>query len=180
MNLSEYRKIARLTALPAALDVTGYLAPMIAGEVGEIYGTLAKANRDGWDTDTRYKAVAKEIGDVLWGVAVLIDFVEPELSEDARHDAWANVARIEELTPEAALKIAYDRAGDIISAAMIRNPVGDYFIYSSAVKLWDHIEHNAGLFVDGHYTFDEVLHMNADKLADRMARNVISGSGNDR
>jgi NTP pyrophosphatase (non-canonical NTP hydrolase) len=70
MNMDEYQEAAHLLALPSALS-NDYLVPGLAGETGEVCSLFAKMARDGANPHEFDEKVAKELGDVLWFIAVL-------------------------------------------------------------------------------------------------------------
>jgi NTP pyrophosphatase (non-canonical NTP hydrolase) len=69
MNLREYQELAERLALPTALN-DQYLSLGLAGEAGEVASLFAKAVRDSQGLVNR-ESLKKELGDVLWFVAVL-------------------------------------------------------------------------------------------------------------
>lgn len=69
MDLIQYQELAKGTALPTALN-DSYLFSGLAGEAGEVNSLHAKAVRDGVPDDFKSK-LTKELGDVLWFVAVI-------------------------------------------------------------------------------------------------------------
>lgn len=68
MNLNDYQEKALSFRLPSADNV--YATFMLAGEVGEFYGKVAKAIRDG-QPEGFQESLAKELGDILWGIAAI-------------------------------------------------------------------------------------------------------------
>lgn len=69
MNLREYQELAARFALPTSLN-REYLSLGLAGEAGEVASLVAKAVRDN-DGNVNRESLKKELGDVLWFVAVL-------------------------------------------------------------------------------------------------------------
>jgi NTP pyrophosphatase (non-canonical NTP hydrolase) len=69
MNLREYQELAAKFALPTALN-REYLSLGLAAEAGEVASLVAKAVRDS-DGNLNRELLKKELGDVLWFVAVL-------------------------------------------------------------------------------------------------------------
>jgi len=69
MNLREYQEMAARLALPSALN-DQYLSLGLVGEAGEVASLFAKAVRDSGNLVNR-DSLKKELGDVLWFVAVL-------------------------------------------------------------------------------------------------------------
>lgn len=155
MYLKEYQARALETALPTALT-PAYLAPMIMSEVGEMYGKIAKAVRDEWTDEKLKQELTKEYGDVCWGVAVLL------------HKIGLHEEVYGERVCEEPLVMVTDMAVGIF--ANLEVPV--------VAELWAVLRDNAEKITGS--TFDEVLEANLAKLADRQARGVISGSGDDR
>ena len=86
MKLSDYQK----TAMEFRMDSANYDYALLGlvGEVGELYGKLAKEIRDG--TIVNRKDIAKEIGDVLWFVAALCEDFELNLEDVAE----MNIAKL--------------------------------------------------------------------------------------
>ena len=94
MELNDYQDAAKTTARYPKERALHYLAPFIAGEAGELAGRYAKIVRtDYGDADPRViieedeslrTYFVKELGDILWGVALLADELGVELDEVAR------------------------------------------------------------------------------------------------
>lgn len=80
MDLNEYQQRARATLLPTS-DNLNYLALGLASEAGEFAGKCKKAIRDGEFDD---KAAMKELGDVLWYVAMAAEHLGYKLEDVAR------------------------------------------------------------------------------------------------
>lgn len=168
MNFTEYQERALETALPTALT-PDYLVPMIVGEIGELFGKIAKARRDSWDTARTSLELAKEYGDVCWGVAVLL---------------WAYDAQPPEGTFGAGKR---DMPDDIHEALCMLNHTAlelyarrtrpENALFTARI-LWTLLYLFCEL-VTGH-SFDEVLQMNLTKLTSRKERGVIEGSGDNR
>lgn len=81
-DFNDYQKEAKSTAIYSDEVALRYLSLGIAGEAGEFAGKIAKHYRDG----TRLNDVdlAKELGDILWFVALLADYLGYDMSEIAR------------------------------------------------------------------------------------------------
>jgi NTP pyrophosphatase (non-canonical NTP hydrolase) len=97
MELNLYQYKAREFILPSAYSGS-YLFPGLAAEAGEVCGKYAKYIRDSYgvaDSDAFYNTfkddVQKELGDVLWFVAMLGDFYGFTLN-DIGH---ANIAKLQ-------------------------------------------------------------------------------------
>ncbi len=86
VELSEYQRLSRRTAeYPREAWLT-YPALGLSGEAGEVAEHAKKAIRDdgGQVTDERRRAMAKELGDVLWYVAQLASELGLDLDEIAQ------------------------------------------------------------------------------------------------
>ncbi len=84
MNLSEYQKLALRTAAPKdKKNELFHLLLGLCGESGEIAEKAKKIIRDKdsdfsqWDRED----IVKELGDVLWHVAVIADYFDIPLEE---------------------------------------------------------------------------------------------------
>ncbi|GAA2165641.1 MULTISPECIES: nucleoside triphosphate pyrophosphohydrolase family protein [Glycomyces] len=93
MDMDEYQRAALRTAAPHDKpNVLFDLLLGLVGETGEIAEKAKKIIRDKdsdfsqWDTDD----LKKELGDVLWYVAVLADHFELPLDDVAQH----NIAKL--------------------------------------------------------------------------------------
>jgi NTP pyrophosphatase (non-canonical NTP hydrolase) len=86
MELSEYQRLSRRTAEYPRDAWLAYPSLGLAGEAGEVAEHAKKAIRDdgGTVTDERRRAMAKELGDVLWYVAQLASELGVELEDIAR------------------------------------------------------------------------------------------------
>lgn len=81
MNINNYQQRALCTCLPTSY-CPEYLFSNLTAEAGEASGLYAKSIRKGLPLDiTNLK---KELGDVLWQVAVLADFYGLTLEEVAQ------------------------------------------------------------------------------------------------
>lgn len=69
MEMNEYQEQARTTRLPDA--DWEYLLLNLSGEVGELLSIEAKARRDGIVPNDYFIRVEKELGDILWHVALI-------------------------------------------------------------------------------------------------------------
>lgn len=83
-HLDDYQEEADGTALESARDLN-YLIPGLVAEAGEVAGKYAKAVRDdgGFVSVEREDAIIKELGDVLWFVALIATHLDVDLSEIA-------------------------------------------------------------------------------------------------
>jgi NTP pyrophosphatase (non-canonical NTP hydrolase) len=81
MNLREYQELAAKFALPTARNQE-YLSLGLAAEAGEVASLVAKAVRDDVGKVNR-ESLKKELGDVLWFVAVLGEFYNIDMLDIA-------------------------------------------------------------------------------------------------
>lgn len=81
MNLREYQELASKLALPTALN-DQYLSLGLVGEAGEVASLFAKAVRDSQGQVSRDN-LKKELGDVLWFVAVLAHHYNMDMQDVA-------------------------------------------------------------------------------------------------
>ena len=81
MNLREYQEMASRLALPTALN-DQYLSLGLVGEAGEVASLFAKAVRDSGGLVSRDN-LKKELGDVLWFVAVLAEHYNIDMQDVA-------------------------------------------------------------------------------------------------
>jgi NTP pyrophosphatase (non-canonical NTP hydrolase) len=80
-HFNEYQFAAKTYALPTAYDVKNYLLPGLTGEVGELNSYLAKCYRD--EKYVLQDEVKKELGDILWFVAMIASAYDLSLLEVA-------------------------------------------------------------------------------------------------
>lgn len=147
MNLTDYTPAALATCEARSYDLE-YLLPGLIGEVGELFGEVAREHRLGTG---RTDQVIDEYGDIAWMTAVLLDHLKVD---DIRQ--LGNLRYVQ--GREAALELILARA-----AAVYRS--GSDVLPGRAAALWatlaDHAEAVTGV------SFDEVLSANLEKLADR-------------
>lgn len=89
MDMNEYQFKCKLTRLVTA--DTQYCFLNLAGEVGEVLSIEAKIRRDGGAHISYKEALKKELGDVLWHIAMIADDLGYSMSDIAE-------ANIEKLT----------------------------------------------------------------------------------
>lgn len=81
-DLDDYQYKAKQTAIYPEDRALEYLALKLCGESGEVAEKIGKSIRDKRQLD--FADAAKELGDVLWYVANLADYLGYDLSEVAR------------------------------------------------------------------------------------------------
>jgi NTP pyrophosphatase (non-canonical NTP hydrolase) len=92
VELIEYQREARKTAIyPPEVGVI-YTALGLAGEAGEFANKVKKLIRDGstGNGSVSFKEIAAELGDVLWYVAMAAD----ELGVSLEEIAWGNLEKL--------------------------------------------------------------------------------------
>jgi len=88
MKLNDYQQDARTTCLDTAKNLP-YLVCGLSAEAGEVAGKFAKYLRDGTslkDFMSVEKEMIKELGDVLWFIAVMAENLDHSLEEVAQQN----------------------------------------------------------------------------------------------
>ncbi len=96
MTFEEYQKQALKTLLPSSGNIP-YVALGLTNEAGEVAGKVKKWVRDN-DSDTRKldkTAIADELGDVLWYVAMLAQLLDIPLDQVAKGNVHKLASRLE-------------------------------------------------------------------------------------
>ena len=169
-QLQDYLAQALVTADPKAFQHP-YLIPGIVGEVGELFGQNAKAVWHGWDDAKLTKELVSEYGDVAWMTAVLLHVESTKEANGPEIEIPAFSTRLEDdpmhllLMRSTALHLYY-------SEGLLQ------YILEAAARLWSALEFKCKE-VTG-VSFQEVLDANIAKLADRAARGVLKGAGDNR
>lgn len=166
-QLQDYLAQALVTADPKAFQHP-YLIPGIVGEVGELHGQTAKAVWHGWDDAKLSKELISEYGDIAWMTAVLLH-VEADKGAEITIPVFST--RLE----DDALHLLLMRATSLnlyYSGGLLQ------YIPEAASRLWSALEYKCKE-VTG-VSFQEVLDNNIAKLADRAARGVLKGAGDNR
>lgn len=99
MNIDNYQSSAMSTAVFPKSRAIEYLSMGLAGEAGEICNKLKKRVRGDINTASD-KEIAKELGDVLWYVAVLANTLGISLSEVAQ----MNINKLKKRSDQQTLK----------------------------------------------------------------------------
>lgn len=88
MDLSEYQKLALRTANLDRDNELYHLVLGLVGESGEIAEKVKKLIRDHESDESKLdkQDIAKELGDVLWYLAVLAEYLDCDLSEIAKNN----------------------------------------------------------------------------------------------
>ena len=142
-----------------------YLTLGLIAEVGEAAGKLAKRRRDDVFEE---KAFIKELGDILWFVANLLDYRKNKEAKQRLKDCflWAFY------------DAAFPKSHLMFVAAQAAHLANSSRFYSDA---FEHILRWLGCLAnDFGYTLEQVAEINLAKLRDRAARGVIKGNGDER
>ena len=147
MNLTDYTPAALATCEDSSRDLK-YLIPGLIGEVGELFGEVARVQRLG---QPRTEQIIDEYGDIAWMTAVLLDHLG-----------------VGEVSPMGGLRYVQGREAAlelILARAAAVHRSGSDVLPGRAAALWstlaDHAEAVTGV------SFDEVLSANLEKLAAR-------------
>lgn len=172
MNLKEYQERATATAQPAAY-LHDYLVPMIVGEVGELFGQRAKAVWHRWDGQRLQLELVSEYGDIAWGTAVLLHTLGehsatyPPLRGQRPTSFGKELAQWHHLHAIAHdLHLFYSQTETL------------QFMLGGAQQLWQALQAYSEPITGA--DFDTVLQANLDKLAGRVQRGTLVGSGDHR
>lgn len=98
MNLDDYQKLALRTARPKdAPDEVFHLLLGLSGEAGEIAEKAKKIVRDNNSDFTTFDLVdlKKELGDVLWHIAVLANYFDISLEDIGKTNIEKLASRLE-------------------------------------------------------------------------------------
>lgn len=85
MQINDYQADARATCLESAKNLP-YLICGLSAEAGEVAGKYAKYIRDRTEFYKLEEDLIKELGDVLWFVAIIADDLGVTLSEVAQQN----------------------------------------------------------------------------------------------
>lgn len=85
MRLNDYQADARATCLESAKNLP-YLITGLSAESGEVAGKYAKYIRDRTEFKKLEEDLVKELGDVLWFVAIMADDLGVSLEQVAQQN----------------------------------------------------------------------------------------------
>lgn len=175
MHVTEYTAQALALLQPIAYD-RAYLIPMIVGEVGELFGQRAKAVWHQWPTERLQAELVSEFGDVAWGTAILMQLEGTDLTkvEFANHTSIPKRGMYgSTVDPWQQLQV---RAGDLY--LYYSEEASHTWLRGAAQQMWlalqTYCQEVTGV------PFEEVLQANLDKLAGRVQRGTLVGSGDHR
>jgi NTP pyrophosphatase (non-canonical NTP hydrolase) len=102
MTFDEYQAEARKTLIVSSEDWHVYTALGLAGEAGEVADLTKKFIRDDeWNvSDERREDIKKELGDVLWYLAMVADAWDISLE----HIAFMNISKLRDRMERGVIK----------------------------------------------------------------------------
>lgn len=190
MNLSEYQKKARSTAIYTKIDDTRIIYPALGliGECGELADKIKKIIRDdgGEITPDRKESIKKECGDIIWYCANICCEMDSDLEVMyqmrgyfiSQHIKGLDLVRLVFCLNRHAAKTA-----ELLESWYYRDhgalgKIGRYVsIHNNITNILVCIEKIAQKF---DYTLQEVCNANIEKLAGRKSRGTLGGNGDDR
>ena len=152
VTVNNYQKLAMRTCLPSAKNWE-YCYCLIASEIGEALGKWGKKFRDG---EFDKEKLTDELGDVFWGVALAC-----ELDGEKFENLWYRSYNEYFLLIEAITPHKFSKGGLILNKL-------------SALSFAKTFAEECGIDPL------DCLKCNIAKLADRQARGVIKGNGDER
>ncbi len=194
MDFDEYQRMALTTAMyPNRGDNLAYPSLGLAGESGEICEKIGGKAEPGW-SDRDRKALAKELGDVLWYVALVADEIGESLNQvalihckDCRIDAYqaetlAACGRIGLANPALGLAGQSGKVCDKVKK-MFRDDgsvLTDLRRMGILTELGSVLRYVSAVATELGESLGKIAEMNAEKLASRKRRGTITGDGDDR
>lgn len=190
MDLCEYQKRARDTAIYLEIDNTKMLYPAlgIIGECGEVAEKVKKLIRDdnGNMTPERKTAIAKELGDCCWYLANICCDTNLDLDMVYKMKGFSLTHQIRKLTfPQLVLHM--NKYASIVAEILQEWHYVHKCHHNESfrfVHLPLHLSHIIVCIEEiarrCDFTLEDVYTTNIAKLADRKRRNVIKGSGDTR
>ncbi len=190
MNLSEYQKKARTTAICTQINDTQIIYPALGliGECGELADKIKKIIRDdgGEITPDRKEGVKKECGDVMWYCANICCEMGSDLDVMYKMRGYFISQKIKKLPLPRLIFCLHRHAAE--AAALLESwyykdhgspsQIGRYVgIHNNITHILVCITEIAKKFG---YTLEEVCVANMEKLARRKSRGTLHGEGDDR
>lgn len=193
MNFDAYQQVARTTAkYPDAGENLYYPALGLAGEAGEVFEKVAESVRTAeYLSEESHALLSKEFGDVLWYSAALASELGMLLSEVTLEES-VEVFQASRVVPqdgdlgpllacldlaaacgavaERAKKVMRDRSG-------VLDDVSRGHLASALLLVLERLA-VLGLLLE--VELSVAAEQNAEKLADRARRSVLSGEGDER
>ena len=183
MNITEYQKLARSTAVyPKINDNLLYPTLGLMGEFGEVAEKLKKAIRDDnyVITDAKKTDIIKEVGDVYWYIGAVASEAGIELEEISFNDQSFH---IDNLDIYQSLFFLHGSVNSIAQHCRIILSGNEYSEFAKPYLkqiLQSFVEELNRFLKKIDINMEQVLETNIAKLLDRKNRNVLSGSGDNR
>lgn len=153
--IKNYQELAMRTCLPSAKNWE-YCYCLIASEIGEAFGKWGKKFRDGeFDKDKLFD----ELGDVFWGIALACELGGYSFEELWGFDDSKHYLEVMFPTP---------------------NFFADWDWVLEEKEVWNYLAYAKSFAKQCDIDPLECLRRNIAKLADRKARGVIKGNGDER
>ena len=166
--LNEYQMFTRTTAQYPEDMALAYTRLGFVGELGEIANKYKKVIRGDYTFETIKEDLVKELGDALWYLARYADALDYRLS-------WV-FRKIEGRT-----YISFSSHSNIPNYIEDINKNFSDIVYTANESLLQWVGYRfAELCNDAGTDLLTVLQLNQKKLQDRLERNVIKGSGDNR
>ena len=160
MTPHEYQQFALSTyCAPGEISMIEYVEDLLLEEVGEVFSLLAKSKRDGHKVDRSQNV--KELGDVLWCVAVHCE---------AHGTGIGRLGKAVDEWHQSPYYSAHKRAVDV-ACDLLRSP--------DIVNLLSLVGY-CSLRTGYALTVEEIALANVAKLTSRKERGVLKGSGDNR
>lgn len=161
MKYNDYQEFTRTTAQYPKEDAFLYTQLGFIGEVGEVANKYKKVIRGDYELEDIKSELIKEVGDLIWYYARHMDELGYKLEPLLQHN---NGNRY---------RLTYNK---VVFTACLDNLIfnficGDYEETGSQLYLLADLLNT---------TLEEVMVINKAKLEDRLNRNVIKGTGDDR
>ena len=169
LTLSDYQQEALKTA--SEVNTLEYCVLGLVNEAGEVAGVVKKWLRGDYDEATMREKMGKELGDVLWYVAVTADrscfsvsLQEYELYSEVDMYIQPSVSLGVRQLARAASRVSgtYDNGGSLESPL--------FHVMNRLTDLCESCGH----------TLESIARANIEKLRDRQKRGVLHGSGDER
>ena len=181
-TFSEYSKHAASTQLDSCKNAE-YLCYGLMSEVGELCGLFQKARRGDFNLTDKLDDFRKEIGDCFWNVDRYVNFTF-DGSDISYVTAFDNLDLFQlrfgvcDVDPSKPMNDLIDAASKLHTWALEYNgsasPRDLHSLTLSIVRSLVRLSSSLDLSIS------DILTTNAQKLADRKARGVIQGNGDNR
>lgn len=184
INYNEYQQQALSTAIypvDREVDYTIIGLGSEIGELAEVYGDAKKTFYGQLKTAADIKAALAECGDICWYVAAAADALGLNLDWVLKQ-AQTDIHHVGKGLTLVDMVVAHGKIQGLLKKS-IRDNNGylttdhEEAIAAELCHIWNHNQQFIYLLGG---TLDGVLAANLNKLADRKARGVLKGSGNDR